>query len=266
MFHLPLEVSCNPNETFGEAIKRGRKEKGLSLRSLARKINISHPYLSQLENGRTTNPSLQIIFKLATVLDMSLTYLMHLSGIAIEGYKVTIPDELLPAFRSTNYSVLKYNSAFGSFEEYKVSQMQNGVKFDSEEKLNSYKNFYEQLLKINEIEKDLRNMANLALKISDHDNEYKEFTYKIDGTHKHTLTFEVPAYKTEKIGDNDFTSYIPPEKALESFFDIENLLNLNPEHLNFRGKKLTNNEKERLIQSLELITMLSNSNTSKNKE
>lgn len=57
-------------KTIGEYIKNKRKEKGLSLRELARITGISHPYLSQLENGHNNNPSPSVLSSLAPVLDM----------------------------------------------------------------------------------------------------------------------------------------------------------------------------------------------------
>ncbi|MEQ6050175.1 helix-turn-helix domain-containing protein [Lysinibacillus capsici] len=263
---MPLEVVFNPNETFGEAIKRGREEKKLSLRGLAKSINISHPYLSQLENGKTTNPSLQIVFKLAEALDMSLAYLIHLSGIEVNGFHFTLPDEMLPDFQLTNYSILKQHNTMDSFENFVESQRQLGINIDTPEKVDSYRKTYEQLLKINGIENDFRYMANLALKIKDHNNDYQEFNYEIDDSYKHSIKFEVPAYKTEIIGNSEFTNYVPPEKALQSFFDIENLLDLNSELLNFRGRKITNDEKQRIVQSIELITLLNDADNRKNKD
>lgn len=252
---LPKDA-YNPEETFGSAIKRARIEKGLSLRETARRVGISHAYLSQLENGRTSNPSLTIVFKLAEELDVSFAYLMYLSGVPIGEFKVTIPEEMLPALQLSNINYIENNESLSSFEEFKKAQIQKGIALDTPEDLEESKKIYDQLLKVIEIENDLRSMALLSLKINDYDNDYKEFHYEIDDTYKHTFKFEVPAYKTDKIGGTEFTNYIPPEKALESFFDVENLLNLNPELLNFRGRKITNDERDRIIKSIESILLL----------
>jgi HTH-type transcriptional regulator, competence development regulator len=50
---------------FGQYVKEIRKTKGLSLREAAKRSGVSHPYLSQLENGKNDKPSLEIINKLA---------------------------------------------------------------------------------------------------------------------------------------------------------------------------------------------------------
>ncbi|MGA3600782.1 helix-turn-helix domain-containing protein [Lysinibacillus agricola] len=65
--------------TFGETIQAARKAKDLSIRELARRSGISHPYLSQLENGKTTNPSYEIIGKIAKGLGVNIVELLNLS-------------------------------------------------------------------------------------------------------------------------------------------------------------------------------------------
>ena len=50
---------------LGTTIRRMRKEKKLTIRKLAELSGVSHPYLSQLENGRNDNPSPAIIGKIA---------------------------------------------------------------------------------------------------------------------------------------------------------------------------------------------------------
>lgn len=41
-----------------------REQRGLSLRAAAKSIGISNPYLSQLETGKVTNPTLDVIQRL----------------------------------------------------------------------------------------------------------------------------------------------------------------------------------------------------------
>ncbi|PIC71149.1 hypothetical protein CSV77_03670 [Sporosarcina sp. P16b] len=85
--------------TFGEVIKVARTEKKLSLRELARRIDVSHPYLSQLENGHNNNPSAEIIYKLADSLGISFAYLLSLTE-RDPGYS--------DLFHSETYSLLKF--------------------------------------------------------------------------------------------------------------------------------------------------------------
>lgn len=47
------------------------------------------------------------------------------------------------------------------------------------------------------------------------------------------------------------TSYIPPYKALGEFYNIENLLKLNPEMVNFKNRKLSSNDIEKILEKIE---------------
>lgn len=48
-----------------------RKEKNLTLRQLSRLTNISEGYLCHLEKGSRSNPSMNVLNKIATALDKS---------------------------------------------------------------------------------------------------------------------------------------------------------------------------------------------------
>lgn len=58
------------SQSIGEFIRSKRKEKGLSVRELARRTGVSQPYLSQLETGSHNNPSLDILRKICKQLDV----------------------------------------------------------------------------------------------------------------------------------------------------------------------------------------------------
>lgn len=61
---------------FGEYIKRLRRDKGISLRELARRTGVSQPYLSQLETGKYKNPSPEKLGELSKGLGISYAELM----------------------------------------------------------------------------------------------------------------------------------------------------------------------------------------------
>ncbi|MFC4388709.1 helix-turn-helix domain-containing protein [Gracilibacillus marinus] len=61
---------------IGTNIKKIRKNKGLSLTVLAEKANISKSYLSNLERNLNGNPSIQVVEKLAEVLQVKVTMLL----------------------------------------------------------------------------------------------------------------------------------------------------------------------------------------------
>ena len=61
----------NYNIEFGKYLKTIREKNGYSLRELARMSDITPYYISYLENGKKTNPSVEIMAKLFKVLNMS---------------------------------------------------------------------------------------------------------------------------------------------------------------------------------------------------
>jgi transcriptional regulator with XRE-family HTH domain len=58
--------------TLGERIKNYRIDAGLTLPELARKSDITKGYLWQLEEGKTQNPSLDTLSKIANALDKTI--------------------------------------------------------------------------------------------------------------------------------------------------------------------------------------------------
>lgn len=63
----------------GETIKSKREEKNISLVDFAKEAGISPGYLSQLENGRKTNPKLEIVLKMIKLLDLDIDMLLGLN-------------------------------------------------------------------------------------------------------------------------------------------------------------------------------------------
>lgn len=57
-------------KAFGQAIKAARKAKGISRNQLADKLNIAPRYIASIENSGQ-HPSLQILYELVTLLDVS---------------------------------------------------------------------------------------------------------------------------------------------------------------------------------------------------
>ena len=62
---------------IGERIKRLRKEKGYSISELAKLAAVSKSYLSQIERGLQTNPSLHFLRKIAKTLHTNIDYLLE---------------------------------------------------------------------------------------------------------------------------------------------------------------------------------------------
>jgi XRE family transcriptional regulator, master regulator for biofilm formation len=66
---------------IGKLIKRLREEKGFSITKLARLAGVSKSYLSQIERGLQSNPSLQFLMKVAVPLGTNLDYLLGEAGL-----------------------------------------------------------------------------------------------------------------------------------------------------------------------------------------
>jgi transcriptional regulator with XRE-family HTH domain len=60
-------------ETLGDAIRWGREQRGVTLRALARKLDVSAPFLSDVEHGRR-NPNINAI---ANALDLDVDDLLR---------------------------------------------------------------------------------------------------------------------------------------------------------------------------------------------
>ncbi|MCM3692729.1 XRE family transcriptional regulator [Neobacillus niacini] len=66
---------------IGKRIKRLRQQKGYSITELGRLADVSKSYLSQLERGLQTNPSLQFLVKVSKPLDTSIDFLLQESKV-----------------------------------------------------------------------------------------------------------------------------------------------------------------------------------------
>ena len=62
---------------IGERIKRLREEKGYTITELARLSKVSKSYLSQIEKGFQSNPSLQFLNKISIPLETSINFLLE---------------------------------------------------------------------------------------------------------------------------------------------------------------------------------------------
>ena len=69
---------------LGEKIKKLRQDKKLSIRELARRSDMSHSYLSQLESGKKDRPAFEIIQKIAIALDVDYIELLETQKVSAE--------------------------------------------------------------------------------------------------------------------------------------------------------------------------------------
>lgn len=94
--------------TIGITLKEARKNLTLTLRQVEDMTGISNAYLSQLENGKIKNPSVNILSKLSSIYHVSLKQLLIKANI-IESAKAEKEEETLNfaqrvAFRSEDLS------------------------------------------------------------------------------------------------------------------------------------------------------------------
>ncbi|RNA68911.1 helix-turn-helix domain-containing protein [Alteribacter keqinensis] len=62
---------------IGERVKKYRKEKGISLTDLAQRAGVAKSYLSAIERNIQSNPSIQFLEKISSVLDISVDHLLR---------------------------------------------------------------------------------------------------------------------------------------------------------------------------------------------
>lgn len=92
----------------GEIIRARRTEKNIPLVEFAREVGISPGYLSQLENGRKANPKLEIMTKIAQLLDIEIETLLGLEQVEGQMPALRMPALLrLTIARERNIKVLE---------------------------------------------------------------------------------------------------------------------------------------------------------------
>jgi XRE family transcriptional regulator, master regulator for biofilm formation len=74
---LLCSILGDEGDMIGKKIKRLRQQKGYSITELGRLADVSKSYLSQLERGLQTNPSLQFLVKVSKPLDTSIDFLLQ---------------------------------------------------------------------------------------------------------------------------------------------------------------------------------------------
>lgn len=94
----------NTATTFGDRLLLARRYAKLDQKELGRRANVSNTYISDLENGRVTNPGIEVVFALANALGMSVAELL---GLPTPG---PVDEEDLPAYLTRTHIVQKIES------------------------------------------------------------------------------------------------------------------------------------------------------------
>jgi len=95
----------NTVTTFGDRLLLARRYAKLDQKELGRRANVSNTYISDLENGRVTNPGIEIVFALADALGMPAAELLGLPEPA------PVDEEDLPAYLTKTHVVQKIENA-----------------------------------------------------------------------------------------------------------------------------------------------------------
>lgn len=87
--------NCN---TFGEFIATKREEKEITLREMARKLNITPPYLSDIEKDRRNPPEKSKLDEIASILNLSeedRRFMYDLAGKKRNSVSPDLPDYIM---------------------------------------------------------------------------------------------------------------------------------------------------------------------------
>jgi mannose-6-phosphate isomerase-like protein (cupin superfamily)/DNA-binding XRE family transcriptional regulator len=86
-------------ENLGAAVRRARERRGLSLRELARRMEVSPSFVSQVERGKA-NPSVGTLYGLVSVLGVSLNELLGGPEAPSAGNPTSWPRIVAPVVRA----------------------------------------------------------------------------------------------------------------------------------------------------------------------
>ena len=92
------------NNAFGEYIANKRKEKGISLRNMAKCMGYSAPFWSDVEKGRANPPKYEKLKELADILKLSKEDRIQMYDLAGQDRSTVAPD--VDKYLTDNYFVI----------------------------------------------------------------------------------------------------------------------------------------------------------------
>lgn len=72
---IEISIPNNHELAFGERLKKIRTERNVSLRELAKVINIDHSYVAKMEKGQY--PSIPVLFRISEYFKINPSYLLN---------------------------------------------------------------------------------------------------------------------------------------------------------------------------------------------
>ncbi|WP_294378212.1 helix-turn-helix domain-containing protein [uncultured Clostridium sp.] len=101
---------------IGEKIENLRKFNKISRSELARRINVSPAYITMLENGKKTNPSIEVLRNIATALAVPVSTFLNTDTLPVlDNEEVLLKQQLLNYLE--NYHNLKADAALSLCDE-----------------------------------------------------------------------------------------------------------------------------------------------------
>ncbi|MFA5577644.1 MAG: helix-turn-helix transcriptional regulator [Tissierellaceae bacterium] len=86
-------------KSFGESLRQLRKDKRITQRELASKIDVDFSYISKIETGALEPPSEEIIIKMSKILEVDEETMIMLAKKIPTSYKeIIVEDELAGLF------------------------------------------------------------------------------------------------------------------------------------------------------------------------
>ena|SRR5690606_3624504 len=96
---------------IGKRIQEFRKKRGLSLTELAERAGVAKSYLSNVERGIQSNPSVQFLEKVSGVLGVAIEHLIHVED-------DTDPAQLDPQWRQLVLDAMDSGISKDEFREF----------------------------------------------------------------------------------------------------------------------------------------------------
>lgn len=151
---------------FGKYLKMIRKKKGLSLRTIEKASGVSNAYLSQVENGKRSVPTPDILMKIHEPLGVSYDELMEKAGYISSSTR----KQLLPETIQTIDGFDDLQSLISNAAEMFLSSIRDKDGFLTEEFKNYLFNDFSELYPdvSGDILEEMMNDPNLARELFDH--------------------------------------------------------------------------------------------------
>lgn len=175
---------------LGEVIGKARTKKGISLRELSRRTGISHPYLSQIENGKNDSPSKEFLLKLADELELPFAFLISISSTDM-GLTKEISKEVIDTYR---YYIPSYINNIDSADFFVNSILKEEIKkrpdYYTDIKIMEIKHLFNEIKTLEILSRTHSNATNIEIlrKVLSNKNTNKDSS--LPDKHGPTISFK----------------------------------------------------------------------------